>query len=65
MAAQRKTRRGKMLVEKQEWFGRLIAQGVGPCRRAGSWESTAGQGHAGAMGAQSGTVPASRCTIHR
>ncbi len=38
MGAQRKTRRGKMLVEKQEWFGRLIAQGVGPseaCRIVG------------------------------
>lgn len=28
MGAARKTRRGKMLVEKQEWFVRLIAQGV-------------------------------------
>ncbi|MDT5319804.1 MAG: transposase, family [Mycobacterium sp.] len=38
MGVQRKTRRGKMLVEKQEWFGRLIAQGVGPseaCRIVG------------------------------
>lgn len=29
MGAQRKTRHGD--VEKQEWFGRLIEQGVGPC----------------------------------
>jgi transposase, IS30 family len=38
MGAKRKTRRGKMLVEKQEWFVRLIAQGVGPseaCRIVG------------------------------
>ena len=53
MGAKRKTRHGRMVVEKQEWFVRLIAQGVSNVRRAGSWESTAGQGHAGAMGAQS------------
>ena len=28
MGAERKTRRGGMLVEKQDWFVRLIAQGV-------------------------------------
>lgn len=28
MRAERKTRRGGMLVEKQEWFVRLIVQGV-------------------------------------
>jgi transposase, IS30 family len=28
MGAERKSRRGGMLVEKQEWFVRLIAQGV-------------------------------------
>gem|GEM_PF-4025340 len=28
MGAVRKTRRGLMLVEKQEWFARLITQGV-------------------------------------
>ncbi len=28
MGVERKTRHGKMVVEKQQWFGRLIAQGV-------------------------------------
>ena len=28
MGAGRKTRHGVMLVEKQEWFARLITQGV-------------------------------------
>ena len=38
MGAGRKTRRGEMVVEKQEWFVRLIAQGVGnsqACRIVG------------------------------
>ena len=38
MGAERKTRHGKMVVEKQEWFVRLIAQGVGnsqACRIVG------------------------------
>ena len=38
MGTERKTRHGKMLVEKQEWFVRLITQGVGPseaCRVVG------------------------------
>jgi IS30 family transposase len=38
VGAGRKTRRGVMLVEKQEWFARLIAQGVGnseACRTVG------------------------------
>ena len=38
MGAGRKTRRGVMLAEKQEWFARLIVQGVGnseACRIVG------------------------------
>ena len=42
MGAQRKTRRGGMLVEKQDQFVRLIAHGVTNSEACGWWESTAG-----------------------
>ena len=74
MGAERKTRprgrpSGGMLVEEQEWFGRLIAQGVGnseACRIVGIDRRTGTRWRYGrTTGAQSAMLPASRCTIHR